>query len=313
MNQPASLYSKTSSNATCCGNIYLSTSTGNDPRQGWRTPLNNIIYSEQRDEETEYNYHGARYYDADLLACWLSVDPLADKYPSMSPYNYCAWNPVKLVDPDGCEMTDFKDKNGNLINHIEDGQDVSYRVTGSGRNAHYEYERGNITAGNIDYQTSLVIQEQQKMNNDNSALQQDKSGQTYCNYATQNIQQAVESIPGNNNVFTSGRANDMAKAVSNSDNYISVSQQEALDYADQGHLVISSWENPSGGAGHVATLSVGDNNIPNHEYANIGPANYSGFVTFNTTYGKSKRAHVCHYVYMRTSCTPMCINGNQTN
>ena len=32
---------------------------------------------------------------------WLSVDPMADKYPSMSPYNYCVWNPVKLVDPDG--------------------------------------------------------------------------------------------------------------------------------------------------------------------------------------------------------------------
>ena len=101
MNQPASLYSKTSSNATCCGNIYLSTSTGNDPRQGWRTPLNNIIYSEQRDEETGYNYHGARYYDAALLTSWLSVDPLADKYLGMSPYNYCVNNPVKLVDEDG--------------------------------------------------------------------------------------------------------------------------------------------------------------------------------------------------------------------
>ena len=32
---------------------------------------------------------------------WLSVDPMADKYPSLSPYAYCAWNPVKLVDPDG--------------------------------------------------------------------------------------------------------------------------------------------------------------------------------------------------------------------
>ena len=26
---------------------------------------------------------------------------MSDKYPSISPYAYCAWNPVKLVDPDG--------------------------------------------------------------------------------------------------------------------------------------------------------------------------------------------------------------------
>jgi len=35
---------------------------------------------------------------------WLSVDPMADKYPSLSPYNYCAWNPLKLVDPDGRDV-----------------------------------------------------------------------------------------------------------------------------------------------------------------------------------------------------------------
>ena len=29
------------------------------------------------------------------------MDPMADKYPSLSPYNYCAWNPIKLVDPNG--------------------------------------------------------------------------------------------------------------------------------------------------------------------------------------------------------------------
>ncbi|MGM9815365.1 MAG: RHS repeat-associated core domain-containing protein [Candidatus Aphodosoma sp.] len=32
---------------------------------------------------------------------WLTVDPLADKYPGISPYAYCAWNPIKYVDPDG--------------------------------------------------------------------------------------------------------------------------------------------------------------------------------------------------------------------
>ncbi len=55
----------------------------------------------ERDEETGYGYFGARYMDHELMAMWLSVDPMADKYPSISPYAYCAWNPVILVDPDG--------------------------------------------------------------------------------------------------------------------------------------------------------------------------------------------------------------------
>lgn len=35
------------------------------------------------------------------MTMWLSVDPMADKNPGISPYAYCAWNPAKLVDPDG--------------------------------------------------------------------------------------------------------------------------------------------------------------------------------------------------------------------
>ena len=57
----------------------------------------------EKDEETGYSYFGARYYDSDLSGLFLSVDPMSDKYPSLSPYAYCAWNPVKLVDPDGEE------------------------------------------------------------------------------------------------------------------------------------------------------------------------------------------------------------------
>ncbi|MBP7077432.1 MAG: hypothetical protein KBB11_10330, partial [Bacteroidales bacterium] len=52
------------------------------------------------DNETNYTYFGARYYDSDLSS-WLSVDPMSDKYPSLSPYTYCANNPINLVDTDG--------------------------------------------------------------------------------------------------------------------------------------------------------------------------------------------------------------------
>ena len=58
----------------------------------------------ERDEETGYGYFGARYMDYELTTMWLSVDPMADKYPFISPYAYCAWNPVRLVDPDGMEI-----------------------------------------------------------------------------------------------------------------------------------------------------------------------------------------------------------------
>ena len=63
-----------------------------------------VSTGKERDEETGYGYFGARYMDHELMTMWLSVDPMADKYPSISPYNYCMWNPMKLVDPDGREI-----------------------------------------------------------------------------------------------------------------------------------------------------------------------------------------------------------------
>jgi len=72
--------------------------------------------AKERDSETGYSYFGSRYYSSDL-SIWLSVDPMAHKYPSLSPYVYCANNPVKLVDPNGEEIfvgEDFYYLNGNL-------------------------------------------------------------------------------------------------------------------------------------------------------------------------------------------------------
>ena len=44
----------------------------------------------EKDAESGYHYFGARYYDSEALTGWLSVDPMADKYPSISPYASCA-------------------------------------------------------------------------------------------------------------------------------------------------------------------------------------------------------------------------------
>ena len=49
----------------------------------------------EKDDETGYSYY------TDRLSIWLSVDPLADKYPHLSPYAYCSDNPIMRIDPDG--------------------------------------------------------------------------------------------------------------------------------------------------------------------------------------------------------------------
>ena len=77
----------------------------------------------EKDEETGYGYFGARYMDHELMTMWLSVDPLADKYPGISPYAYCAWNPVKLVDPDGREMWKPEMLEDGTINYVKEKGD----------------------------------------------------------------------------------------------------------------------------------------------------------------------------------------------
>ena len=91
----------------------------------------------ERDSETSFSYFGARYYDSDILTGWLSVDPMADKYPSLSPYAYCAWNPVRLVDPDGEE-----------IYYRELNKDYIYRKDNNGNYNFFDKNTGEIYTGN---------------------------------------------------------------------------------------------------------------------------------------------------------------------
>ena len=60
-----------------------------------------------------YDY-GARNYDA-FLPMFTSIDPLCEKYYHISPYAYCANNPIKFIDPTGMMYGDFYDQNGVLI------------------------------------------------------------------------------------------------------------------------------------------------------------------------------------------------------
>jgi RHS repeat-associated protein len=59
--------------------------------------------AKEQDAESGLEYFGARYY-MPALGRWASVDPLGQKHPQWSPYNYVLDNPEALVDPDGRQV-----------------------------------------------------------------------------------------------------------------------------------------------------------------------------------------------------------------
>jgi RHS repeat-associated protein len=115
----------------------------------------NNIYrfsGKELDEETGLSYFGARYYNP-KWGMWLSVDPLAEKYPNYNPYNYCLNNPLNMVDQDGKAPDDivFKDKKGNKLATYKDGKKEITNITlpidnfGSSPNVNLNKATANLT------------------------------------------------------------------------------------------------------------------------------------------------------------------------
>ena len=68
---------------------------------------------------------GARYYDP--FSCrWTTRDPMAGKYLSLSPYNYCAGNPVSYVDSEGSVIAIwYNDNNGKQNCFMYSGKETN--------------------------------------------------------------------------------------------------------------------------------------------------------------------------------------------
>ena len=87
--------------------------------------------------ETGFDYFGARYYDSDL-SIWLSVDPMSSDYPSLSPYNYTAGNPIMFIDPNGQFKVDksikdhyphfYKYLSENLLNDVKNSKNLKKQL-----------------------------------------------------------------------------------------------------------------------------------------------------------------------------------------
>ena len=249
----------------------------------WHSPY--LFSGKERDEETGLTYYGARYFDGNV---WLSVDPLAHKYPNVSSYVYCHANPTNRIDPDG--KSDFQNNEGKTVKHIDDKSNAVFKQTGKGTNLHYELNGYDSKQGGENKVTkeavTSAIQEQQNLNMTNPSLQQGANGETHCNQATQNILQTVASATGDKSILVTGTANNMIPDLGKNESFKSVDQKTADDNAKNGGLSIVGYRNPKG-HGHVLTYSVGDN-INKGKVANIGTRKYTGFTSLNGSISKDK-------------------------
>ena len=101
------------------------------PTDGWFVPNNYRYNSKEFQDELGLNWYdyGARNYDPGT-GMMLTMDPMAELFESMSPYQYAGNNPVYFIDKNG-EYIDINDPNGKDRYRYDNGQTQKRQEDGS--------------------------------------------------------------------------------------------------------------------------------------------------------------------------------------
>jgi RHS repeat-associated protein len=126
----------------------------------------------EKDQETGWNDFGARMYSGSL-GRWFSNDPLEAKYPSLSPYNFVANNPIIYVDPDGKDIVDAQgrraltiDKKGNIHFTKYATSDIKRVVAALNSTAEGKVQLKNVDASEIHVKIKISTESKVKKMDD---------------------------------------------------------------------------------------------------------------------------------------------------
>ncbi|MDR1859702.1 MAG: hypothetical protein LBR06_02115, partial [Bacteroidales bacterium] len=83
-------------------------------------------------------------------AHWTTPDPLGEKYPGWSGYNYCLGNPIIFVDPEGKDVWEINGT-GEIVKRIKDKTQDAFYMVAKDDNGKYQRTFTTDAEGNKTY------------------------------------------------------------------------------------------------------------------------------------------------------------------